>query len=222
MRTPKKPITSYTLVPGFDYEDGRAPQWEDWFGKKTFQGDKYQFICANANTAFRIRVEAEGYAPVVSPLLRGDRNREQVELDFRLVKSKVNVAGTLIGIDGEPQAGVKVYLARQRMNIEDRKVGWVAGWDRQFVVTDDAGQFTFPPEVEQFCIVGVHETGLAMATEEELAKEGIVRLKPWTKANDQQTDHTQTGREPVLQFSTSRLRFVPGFCGERLYLTCIR
>jgi len=51
------------------------------------------------------------------------------------------------------------------------------------VKTDAAGRFEFPAEVEPFCIVVVHEEGIGMITEKQLADSQQIQIKPWKESN---------------------------------------
>jgi hypothetical protein len=55
--------------------------------------------------------------------------------------------------------------------------------DNQVTRTDEAGRFTFPPEVEPFCLVVVYQDGIALLTEKELAQSADVQNEPWTADN---------------------------------------
>ena len=93
------------------------------------------------------------------------------------------MSGTVLNLKGEPLAGADVYLAINRVNIDDRKVIYHDG--SLATKTDKAGRFTFPAEVEPFCLVAVHEDGIAMVTEKGFAESTELRIRPWTADNKQ-------------------------------------
>jgi hypothetical protein len=51
------------------------------------------------------------------------------------------------------------------------------------VKTDESGQFKFPPEVEPYCLVAVHEQGIAMINDEEFKSSVPLSIEPWTNKN---------------------------------------
>jgi hypothetical protein len=103
-----------------------------------------------------------------------------VTYDFKLKKAEP-LTGTLHDLDDRPLAGADVYLATGRMNITDREVSSAEG--ARHVKTDREGRFKFPAEVEPFCIVAVHEQGIAMTTEKEFKSAEPLAIEEWTDAN---------------------------------------
>lgn len=178
-----KPIDRCTLVKGIDYDDGRAP---DWLRHDTtiVTGGRYETDFEQEGFLWRLRVEAEGYLPGESrPIQPYKTDMGEVTYNFKLQKAKP-LSGTLRGLDGQPLAGADVYLATVRMNIDNRKVTSHEG--SLLTKTDQAGRFTFPAEVEPFCLVAIHEDGLAMVTEKDFAESPQLQLQPWTEKNHQQ------------------------------------
>jgi hypothetical protein len=51
--------------------------------------------------------------------------------------------------------------------------------------TDSAGQFQFPPEVEPFCVVVIHEKGVGMITGKELDATNPISIEAWNDENKQ-------------------------------------
>jgi hypothetical protein len=141
-----------------------------------------------------LRVESEGYMPGESRVFKPyDPDKGEVTYDFKLSKA-APLAGTVLGLDGKPLANADVYLATQPMNIQDRKVSWT---ENPPTKTDAAGRFELPAEVEPFCLVVVHEQGVAMITEEEFKSPPSISIQPWTDKNQR----LQIIRRPAPQQS---------------------
>jgi beta-lactamase regulating signal transducer with metallopeptidase domain/uncharacterized GH25 family protein len=173
-----KPLEKFSFMQGTDYDDGRAPFWHP-FEKKTSLTGKYASSIRQENFKYRIRVEAEGYMPGESRLIKPyDPDQGEITLDFQLHKAP-KLAGIVEGLDEKPLANVEVFLVRGSMNIQDRKVTYIDGVDRESVKTDSQGRFTFPPEVESFCFIAVHELGLGMVTEKQFAASPKITIQPW-------------------------------------------
>ena len=83
------------------------------------------------------------------------------------------------------------------MNLMNRKVTNVAEYDSVTVTTKTDGSFAFPPEIEPFCIVVVHESGLGMTTEKEIAAGEPVQLEAWNENQSPSTNHPPTIRGRV-------------------------
>jgi len=173
-----KPLEEFSFMQGTDFDDGRAPFWMI-FDKKTIMTGRFVTSFRQENFKYRIRVEAEGYMPGESRLIKPHApDQGEITLDFKLHKAP-NLAGIVEGLDKQPLADAEVFLIRGRMNIQDGKVTYVDTADRESVKTDSKGLFTFPPEVESFCLVAVHETGLGMVTEKQFATSQKITIQPW-------------------------------------------
>jgi hypothetical protein len=128
-----------------------------------------------------LRVEAEGYMPSESRIFRPYKpDKGDVVYHFKLRKAEP-LSGRALDLNGKPLAGADVYLAIERVNIDDRKV--IYPGNNRVARTDEAGRFSFPAEVEPFCLVVVHQDGIALLTEMEFAQSEDVQVQPWTSAN---------------------------------------
>lgn len=172
-----KPIDQFTMLQGVDYDDGRAPSWLNYTAQKISAG-RYEFTVKQEGFFWRVRVEADRYLPAESRMIRPYApDQGTLTFDFRLSKADP-LTGTVFGLEGQPLEGAEVYLATQRMNLHEGKV---TSTESPPVKTDPAGNFSFAAEVEPYCLVVVHETGLAMLTEEQFAESALIRIKPWDK-----------------------------------------
>ena len=184
------PLEKYSLIEGVGYDDGRAPEWEGASAKTIFNG-RYEITIAQEGFSRLVRVEAEGYMPAESRVFRPyDPDKGEITYDFRLHKA-APLTGTVLGLDGKPLAGADVYLATNQMTIDNRKVSYYGNTNRKtsFYVnnctakTDGEGRFKFAPEVEPFCLVVVHEQGVAMITEEGFKSSVPLSIQEWTNQN---------------------------------------
>lgn len=178
-----KPLEKASLIRGTSYDDGRAPAWMRYDAKITTNG-RYETAFVQKTFSWMLRVEADGYAPGISRVFRIDNpDTGKVKFDFKLKKAEP-IQGAIIGLGGKPLTGADVYLATQDLNMTDRKI---SSHDASRTQTDANGRFQFPPEVEPFCLVVVHEDGVAMVTESEFEKEAPqIQVRPWTKKNETQ------------------------------------
>jgi protocatechuate 3,4-dioxygenase beta subunit len=172
-----KPLEKFLLREGIDYGDGRAPDWM-LYRTKTISNGKYELKIIQEGFRYRVRVEADGYMPGESRVFRAyDPDQGEITYDFKLKKAPP-LTGTVHDRDGKPLADASVYLVTERLNIVDRKVSY-AGSNRT-VKSDEAGRFEFPPEVEPFCLVSVHEQGIAMINDEDFKRSVPLTIQPWT------------------------------------------
>jgi beta-lactamase regulating signal transducer with metallopeptidase domain len=176
-----KPLDKFVLIPGMDFEDGRTAFWSRSLSRTIVNKGRFEATIDQEEGAWRFRVETEGYLPGVSKIFRPyNPDKGEVTCDFKLTKA-APITGTVLGLDDQPLANADVYLATQRMNLTKRKV---SSTDVPPVKTDAQGRFQFPAEVEPFCLVVVHEQGVAMTTEKEFESGGHLAIKPWTAKNE--------------------------------------
>jgi beta-lactamase regulating signal transducer with metallopeptidase domain len=174
-----KPLEKFSFLLGVDPDDGSAPDWS--YFRKEVVGGKYITNIGQENFKYRVRVEADGYMPGESGVIKLNApDRGEITLDFKLHTSP-RLAGTVEGLDKKPLADAEVYLVRGLMKILDRKVNYVQRSDRESVKTDSTGRFEFSPEVEPFCLVAVHKDGLGVVTEKQFAASLKITIQPWEK-----------------------------------------
>ena len=178
-----RPIESFYTIQGHDYEDDRAPEWHFYMREKRLNG-KYAFEFFQAWIRYRIRIEADGYMPFVSEIIRADdpKNRN-VTLNVTLKKTDP-LQGTVIGLDGKPLANAKVILVTGWMNFSDRGKA-INDLGSRSTQTDEDGKFKLQPEVEPYCLVVVHEQGLGLVTESDMEKSTTIPIEAWNEQNKQ-------------------------------------
>jgi beta-lactamase regulating signal transducer with metallopeptidase domain len=136
-------LDKFTLMTGTDYEDGRAPSWNRWAARTLIKEGRFETTLKQAEFAWRLRVEAEGYLPAVSRIFRLYKpDQGEVIYDFQLTKAPGPLTGIAV-LKGKPLAGADVYLATDRVNLTNRKVTYS---EKPPVKTDIDGSFPSPPE----------------------------------------------------------------------------
>lgn len=193
-----KPINRFSVFDGIDYENGWAPDWRGRMGK-TERNGSYRLEFRQTGAQRRIRIEAEGYMPVESDIIRGDDpTNRNITFDVRLKKTDP-IQGSVIGLDGIPLTGAKVYLATSHFRINNRQDSVYDRGSRQ-TVTDTNGRFEFQPEVEPFCLVVVHEQGVGMIIEKDLEDSTQIKLEPWNKENQRVQIVRRPTKDEGVQF----------------------
>jgi beta-lactamase regulating signal transducer with metallopeptidase domain/uncharacterized GH25 family protein len=185
-----KPLEKFSLIEGVGYDDGRAPEWEGASAKTIFNG-RYEISIEQEGFSRLVRVEADGYMPAESRDFQPyNPDKGRITYDFKLHKA-APLTGTVLGLDGKPLANADIYLATNQITIANRKVGNIGMTDHKvsFYVnnctakTDGEGGFKFAPEVEPFCLVVVHEQGVAMITEKVFKSSVPLSIQEWTNQN---------------------------------------
>ena len=179
-----EPIESCRVIRGIDYDDGRAPFWQLYNTQKV-RGGNCELLFRQVGFQHRIRVEADGYTPQISPIIKieKDSTKRELTIEFKMKRGEP-IIGTTIDTNGNPLAGAKVILARTRININDQHRGIYDG-ENPVTTSDDQGKFQFPPETQPYCMVVIHPEGVGMVTEKEVELDRPIQIKPWNEENRQ-------------------------------------
>jgi RNA polymerase sigma factor (sigma-70 family) len=177
-RRTRKPIESFTLVPGTDRQDGSFTYWERGInGSKQKHGGRYEIRLAEpAAHGHRLRIEAAGYAPGISRPIADDEG--DVKIDFELIAGE-SITGLVRLHGGGPLAGADVVL------VVPSEPAWVnngrppTGPTHRVVKTGPDGRYTFPPEEPPFTVLALHDRGFAQASSSNLARAGDLVIQPW-------------------------------------------
>ena len=103
-----KPVESFTVLPGIDWENNPNTYWEgerQQVAQAFRGGTRSRSASQGQGTAFG--VEADGYLPAVSRAFKDDEG--EVVYDVKL-KRGAGVTGTVVGTDGKPLTGVTAVL----------------------------------------------------------------------------------------------------------------
>ena len=126
-------------------------------------GGRYeiQFDDLTRQQGRRLRVEADGYMPAVSRVIRDDEDNPVV--NFVLQKG-AGIAGVVQLPDGTPLAGADVVLVSPSQPAFLTNGLPPRGNDHRIVKTGGDGHFTFPPQEPPYTIVVLHDRGFAEQT----------------------------------------------------------
>lgn len=203
-----KPVPDCTLVPGTYWaQDGvpleRSTFWETT-DRQRVTGGHYRLTkdACNASQGLVLRVEADGYQPARSEVLRIDGG-EQV-CDFQLHKG-TSITGTVRCPDGQPAAGAKMYLVEvgKTLFLADGMVP--REWAGKTATTGPDGRYELPPAVGDWLLVAIHADGYGELTTAAWAQAPDLPLQPWARIEG--TCYLGANRRPdtPVNFSLSRL-----------------
>lgn len=133
-------------------------------------------------TTYRIRIEAEGYEPLISR--RFDFEEGDVSEEFALRKGR-EITGKIVLPDGQPAERARVLLHVEGAGgfpglPNEEEWSWQGDKDR-FYRTGADGEFSFAPAPEAKRVVVSHEAGYGKAAVEDLRKSSEISLNPWAK-----------------------------------------
>jgi RNA polymerase sigma factor (sigma-70 family) len=172
-------VRDFTVVPGMESEGSFSTYW-DRSQARPARGGRYEIVFDDMNReqGRRIRIEADGYKPSVSRVIRDDEDNPVV--NFVLEKGQ-GVEGVVRGPDGSPMAGAEVvlvtpsqpaFLINGRLQQPNR--------DHPVIKTDARGRFTFQPREPPYTIVALGDQGFAEQTFREAdAKPAELTARPW-------------------------------------------
>ena len=177
-----QPVPHFTIIPVNDWD---ADQHADLFhvnrdDAREFSDGQYTLDVVNARVAQRLRIEAEGYRTAMSDAFHvGQPDRT---CDFPLQPAPPS-AGRIVGADGQPVAGAKVFLATKSQGLEyfNQKLPDDTGYGNEFVDSDASGAFAFPAQFERYTVIVTHDDGYAEVTLQPEQLPGELKLKKWAR-----------------------------------------
>ena len=152
-------IPSFTLVPGDEGLTGSPTRWRRIRARTAGRGQyRIQFFGPSMPEGRRLRIEADGYLPVVSRVIRDDEDDPVVNF---VLHRGTGVSGIVRSPDKAALVGADVVLvdSSEPASIGD---GLLANGDHHWVSKTDAqGHFRFPPQEPPYTIVVLHDRGFA-------------------------------------------------------------
>lgn len=148
-------IQSFRVIPGRIWPNRPEPFWSK---RERFDGAEGSFTYKESRVDGKLvmRVEAEGYAPLISREIEWDEGRVGMALKLK------RAAPTVIRVetaDGSPAVGADIALGIKgaQISLRDGKFDSSTFADR--IKTDKAGEFELKPQVEALVLFVAHESG---------------------------------------------------------------
>ena len=170
------PISNFQLITGWVFWAGHPPFFMFDRANKFTNGNYHLTMdCHSEVLTFYIRIEADGYAPALSPPFDTSGT-----YDFKLHRAQ-KIKGRLLDIEGHAVANAQVLLVLpgSQVNLSDGKLER-ADEERE-AHTDGDGRFEFGPESGRFHLLALSDNGYAQAIFDKQPDDAIeLRLSPWT------------------------------------------
>ncbi len=179
-----KPVPDCSLVPGVVWlQDGVSLEESTFWqprDKQRVTNGHYRFTedACNARQSLALRIEAEGYLPASSGVLRIDAG-EQV-CDFQLHKG-TPITGTVRLPDGQPAAGAKVYLVETGKTLILAAGMEPREWEGKTATTGPDGHYELPPATGDWWLVATHANGYGDLTADAWTQTPYLPLQPWAR-----------------------------------------
>jgi Carboxypeptidase regulatory-like domain len=190
-------ISSFSFIEGIRWKGNTQTHWQNHTNKTGANGTfDMTFNDGGDNRSFAVRVSAKGYFPSDSKLFTNDGSVSKLE--FKLKKG-VGRKGTVHNSSGEPvpNVSIAVFTADQRTQVYNGQLN--NNRNGQQILTDKKGAFTLDPITSEYGIVAVHDSGIAIATQEEFEKTKVLTLKPWAKVHGR----AMIGKKPAENVNLS-------------------
>jgi len=155
-------VKSFTLVPGMESGGNSSTYWERNRARLIKRGRyEAQFDDMTRGQGRRLRVEADGYMPAVSRVIRDDEDDPVVNF---VLRKAAGISGIVHLPDGSPLAEANVVLVSPSQPAFFTNGLPPTGNDHRLVKTGVDGRFAFPAQEPPYTIVVLHDRGFAEKT----------------------------------------------------------
>ncbi len=193
-----RPITRFTLVPGSTWSGSEAAQWENNRARE-ITGLSYDVTLSTVMPARLVRIEAPGYLPAVSRVLKDDE--EEAVVHFALRRGE-GLTGVIRAPDGSPLAGVEVALATAQhpASIQSGRFLQDGVGQPRIVRTGADGRFALEPSKPPYTLIALHDRGFARRTVSDQTgpAPAEMTLEPWGRIEGTLKIGRQPGGEQTL------------------------
>ena len=197
----KQPIELFKYVEGVwwepDYDSYVLQSMNVEVGKK----GEFRFQMGSACEKFCLRVEAEGYRPLVSREIFPDEG--EISLDFELVAGS-GPKGVVATPDGAPAEGATVVLGSEEQAAQIWN-GTLQDFSVTKMMTGVDGRYSLPIVNGDYMLVALHESGWAALKNPDGKDAAEVMLEPWStvKGTVWQGDKPVSQEQVITYFDLS-------------------
>ena len=168
----------------------------------------------------RFRVEAEGYRPGVSRIVK--KSEGEVKLTFAL-EADAGISAVVRTPEGAPAAGAQAAWATLSREATGHGAtitvsGHAERLGARVVTADAAGRFRLPPESDPGMIIVAHRSGYAEIKPADLIASGVVTLRRWCRVEGRVVAGTKPVAGQKVWVYRERVpgrRFADDFLGGR-------
>ncbi|MEM8943817.1 MAG: carboxypeptidase regulatory-like domain-containing protein [Planctomycetota bacterium] len=172
------PVEEFNVVQGIDWGPGNSQvHWERYNVKQGRDG-KYETEFNEPRAGHYVRIEADGYRPKVSRLLKDEEG--EVRINFELEMGS-GPSGKILTPDGQPAADVELMVATPNEHIYIYNGHAQQHEGRPTSKSDEQGRYQLPfLESSNSLIVCRHETGYAKLPATQLEVSTDITLVAWS------------------------------------------
>jgi hypothetical protein len=172
-----KPIPHFEIIYGMTFRVGYPPFYQ--FGEaKEFSDGTYEYRMNSQSgvAEYYLRVEADGYAPAVTPpFLTSD------SFNLTLHRSQ-DVSGRVIGLDGNPVVKAQIILVLPGSPLELFDNHLRSSANVRIAQTDSGGEFHFRPQTGKFYLLALCDAGCTFEAFDQEPHDPIeLKISPWAR-----------------------------------------
>lgn len=169
-----EPIKAFKVTKGYDPGYSRGPFWER--RSRSFTSGHYSVTSNEPREGYLVRIEADGYKTVVSPVFIDDQ--DEIIFNVKLQKSS-EITGIVITADGQSVSDIELVLATGASAIQI-EYGIITNKGSHLTrITNGQGRFSFPVQNQGYMIVAATDQGFAKITDRQLEQTGEIILQRW-------------------------------------------
>ncbi len=185
-----KAIEKFNIVQGIRWnESNQNLHWER-YNVQSGQGGEYRTTFSEPRFGHLVRIEAEGYRPGVSRMIKTDEG--EVTIDFEL-EAGSGPSGLVKTPTGEPAAGTAVLMAVSNQHLQISNGKQIQNSGAGNVLADAEGRFTLPFPESEFLVIFLHESGWSEIEGQAFEDSNEITLTPWSRVEGKLVQ----GKEPL-------------------------
>ncbi|WP_165227818.1 sigma-70 family RNA polymerase sigma factor [Aquisphaera insulae] len=174
----KEPIRTFRVVPGGRWDANNQLSWSDQESFPASDG-RFEYRPSRPDSVTLVRVEADGYASLVSRDVRRDEGDVSLRLELRRARGLV---GKVLTPKNQAAAGASLAVGVEGTQVVVGNGEFESNTDCRRATADDLGRFSLPAQAGDFQLVILHPEGYAWidspATWETVR---LIRLEPWAR-----------------------------------------
>ncbi|MGA2442028.1 MAG: carboxypeptidase regulatory-like domain-containing protein [Tepidisphaeraceae bacterium] len=172
-----KPIENIQLVLGIQWSADQPTTWQPgWNVNAVRPGGKFAFTDEWPYPGIAVKIEASGYLPVKSRIVKSDEG--DVTLDLKMKPGK-DLILTVRTPDGNPVVGATAAIALPGQQVYIQNSREIQNNMAATATSGADGRIDFPPQTGNFKIAVIADAGYAETDQDALAKSPVVTLSPW-------------------------------------------
>ena len=172
------PLEKFDVVRGVDFGNNNpSANWQRHDVKQGTNG-KYRREFNEPYPGYLMRIEAEGYRPGISRVIRSDEG--EVTINFELEEG-TGPSGVVKTPDGKPAVGAKLIVATREegLHFNNGKEQNINNRRKSPATSDEHGKYTLPFLEDNFVLICLHESGWARMTGKQVGEATDIQLQAW-------------------------------------------